>query len=467
MGKKNHGRNRKRQTKSRIFWGSGSSFAPRILKVLSEGPLGFADLKRSLNVESSGHIQFHLDKLDGLIKTDEYGKYCISDKGKDALLTMQPIEKYNEDARFREQAGLLIRALRSDLKSVQEIAIAQLSLFGPKVIPFLTSALLEALAESKSLEGKNSHSYYNGNENLADAPERAVTGLVVVLGIIGVPSVVPDIASTLPRTEAFEALAKIGNKQALDAVVSQIPSWFDKNIHYKKYGAMGGHYGEKDEDYSDVVSVAKVEGFLTKIFNSFDEEGRIALETALNDENFEGKNVLSHNNVIARVLAVVGDDKSIPALTIALEKGNFATKTEAARALNGLKAVEVMPKVINELLKTANSLTKARNERGYWANEDHPAKKACEVLANTVLSLGSTDDWITVAFHRPRIEGYAEPFDEAIVNAKDKAVPALTKLLEAPDSSVQSAAAEMIAKIKRGNNNNQTSNSQSRGWERV
>ena len=69
---------------------------------------------------------------------------------------------------------------------------------------------------------------------------------------------------------------------------------------------MGGHYGEKDEDYSDVVSVAKVEGFLTKIFNSFDEEGRIALETALNDENFEGKNVLSHNNVIARVLAVVG-----------------------------------------------------------------------------------------------------------------------------------------------------------------
>jgi len=63
-----------------------------ILKALSEGPLGFADLKKKTAIDSSGHLQHHLNKLNGLIKTDEYGKYCLSDQGKDALLTVQTVE---------------------------------------------------------------------------------------------------------------------------------------------------------------------------------------------------------------------------------------------------------------------------------------------------------------------------------------------------------------------------------------
>lgn len=63
-----------------------------ILKVLSEVSLGFAELKKKTGIESSGHLQHHLNKLDGLIKTDEYGKYCLSDQGKDALLTVQTVE---------------------------------------------------------------------------------------------------------------------------------------------------------------------------------------------------------------------------------------------------------------------------------------------------------------------------------------------------------------------------------------
>jgi outer membrane protein assembly factor BamB/DNA-binding HxlR family transcriptional regulator len=63
-----------------------------ILKALSEGALGFADIKKKLGIESSGHLQHHLNKLNGLIKTDEYGKYCLSDQGKDALLTVQTVE---------------------------------------------------------------------------------------------------------------------------------------------------------------------------------------------------------------------------------------------------------------------------------------------------------------------------------------------------------------------------------------
>ena len=64
-----------------------------ILKALSEGPQGFADLKKKLGIDSSGHLQHHLNKLNDLVKTDEYGKYPLSDQGKDALLSVETVEK--------------------------------------------------------------------------------------------------------------------------------------------------------------------------------------------------------------------------------------------------------------------------------------------------------------------------------------------------------------------------------------
>jgi DNA-binding transcriptional ArsR family regulator len=64
-----------------------------ILKALSDESVGFADLKKKLGIESSGHLQHHLNKLDDLVKTDEYGKYTLSDQGKDALLSVQTVER--------------------------------------------------------------------------------------------------------------------------------------------------------------------------------------------------------------------------------------------------------------------------------------------------------------------------------------------------------------------------------------
>jgi hypothetical protein len=55
--------------------------------------MGFADLKKKLGIESSGHLQHHLNKLNDLVKTDEYGKYTLSDQGKDALLSVQTVER--------------------------------------------------------------------------------------------------------------------------------------------------------------------------------------------------------------------------------------------------------------------------------------------------------------------------------------------------------------------------------------
>ncbi|MGB9713364.1 MAG: winged helix-turn-helix domain-containing protein [Candidatus Bathyarchaeales archaeon] len=64
-----------------------------ILKALQEENLTFADLKRKMRIESSGHLQHHLSKLGYLIKTDEYGKYCLSEHGKDALFVVQTVER--------------------------------------------------------------------------------------------------------------------------------------------------------------------------------------------------------------------------------------------------------------------------------------------------------------------------------------------------------------------------------------
>jgi len=63
-----------------------------ILKALNEGAMDFAELKKRVNIKSSGHLQHHLSKLDGLIETDGNGKYCLSDQGKDALLAVQTVE---------------------------------------------------------------------------------------------------------------------------------------------------------------------------------------------------------------------------------------------------------------------------------------------------------------------------------------------------------------------------------------
>jgi outer membrane protein assembly factor BamB/DNA-binding HxlR family transcriptional regulator len=81
------------QQRAEIFDALGHPTRIIILKTLNEEPLGFADLKKRVGIDSSGHLQHHLNKLDGLIKTDEHGKYCLSDQGKDALLSVQTVEK--------------------------------------------------------------------------------------------------------------------------------------------------------------------------------------------------------------------------------------------------------------------------------------------------------------------------------------------------------------------------------------
>ena len=66
-----------------------------ILKALSERPEGFAELKRTTGIESSGNLTFHLNKLGRLVKTGPEGKYCLTDEGKEAVRVVEATERLN------------------------------------------------------------------------------------------------------------------------------------------------------------------------------------------------------------------------------------------------------------------------------------------------------------------------------------------------------------------------------------
>jgi DNA-binding HxlR family transcriptional regulator len=135
-----------------------------ILKVLNEGAIGFADLKKKTAIESSGHLQHHLNKLDGLIKTDEYGKYCLSDQGKDALLTVQTVENVSSIRGTKNPEKIHLRRFKTKmgLKSVTLLLAALLIV--SSAIALLeynqTSALQKEIARSNGINFE-AMAYYN------------------------------------------------------------------------------------------------------------------------------------------------------------------------------------------------------------------------------------------------------------------------------------------------------------------
>ena len=132
-----------------------------ILKALSEGALGFADLKKKTAIDSSGHLQHHLTKLNGLIKTDEYGKYCLSDQGKDALLTVQTVEK-TSGSRIKDTEK--IRSYRFNSKMVLKsvsLLLVVLLIASSAIALYEYNQTTVLQREFNQLNGKDAAAYYN------------------------------------------------------------------------------------------------------------------------------------------------------------------------------------------------------------------------------------------------------------------------------------------------------------------
>ncbi|MFW9943957.1 MAG: ArsR/SmtB family transcription factor [Candidatus Sifarchaeia archaeon] len=65
-----------------------------ILRELSKGSRGFADLKRRLKVSSSGLLDFHLKKMVSIITTNADGEYTLNDRGYAAVQAVDVVSKY-------------------------------------------------------------------------------------------------------------------------------------------------------------------------------------------------------------------------------------------------------------------------------------------------------------------------------------------------------------------------------------
>ncbi len=71
--------------RAELFEALGHPTRIRILELLAASPMSFSDLKKALSIESSGRLQFHLGKLDTLVKVVSEGQYALSDEGREAL----------------------------------------------------------------------------------------------------------------------------------------------------------------------------------------------------------------------------------------------------------------------------------------------------------------------------------------------------------------------------------------------
>jgi len=108
--------------RAELFDSLGHPVRLAILQSLSSEPLGFSDLKRILGIESSGHLTFHLGKLDGLVKVTPEGNYALTDIGREALRLLETIDKAKG---VYDYTGNVFRQIRMTVKYV----LAVLSIF--------------------------------------------------------------------------------------------------------------------------------------------------------------------------------------------------------------------------------------------------------------------------------------------------------------------------------------------------
>ncbi len=111
--------------KAELFEAVGHPNRIRILQALDGGPVGFADLKKKVGMESSGHLSFHLGKLDHLVALNPEGRYTLTGEGREALSMIQTVREKGNGRWTRPSLGV-----GKPLVAVLLAAIVVLAAFG-------------------------------------------------------------------------------------------------------------------------------------------------------------------------------------------------------------------------------------------------------------------------------------------------------------------------------------------------
>jgi len=104
------------QARAELFEALGHPIRIRILQTLEREPMGFAELKKAVGIESSGHLTFHLGKLEGLLKVGQDGGYSLTDEGREALRVISA-------TRDEGEGGIKLRAPRMAARNVAIVAL--------------------------------------------------------------------------------------------------------------------------------------------------------------------------------------------------------------------------------------------------------------------------------------------------------------------------------------------------------
>jgi HEAT repeat protein len=188
-----------------------------------------------------------------------------------------------ERQRFSEQVGLLVGALRSKEEGVQELAVVQITLLGPKVVPYLSSALEDALDESDMRQ--------SAHQSISSA-ERGIAGICNAMGIIRASDAAMDLAAALPRKEAVDALSKIGGERALNLIIDTIENEQGMGGPLRSYGG-NSSWPSSDPDTDPA--------FVRRVFLRFGEVGRKRLQEELANGS------ASRRAAVAEIIRIMGD----------------------------------------------------------------------------------------------------------------------------------------------------------------
>jgi DNA-binding transcriptional ArsR family regulator len=138
--------------RAELFDALGHPVRIRILHALEDGPLGFSDLRRKVGLESGGHLQFHLGKLDGLVKTTADNTYMLTDDGREALRIVSTQTASSRGLSDEKRQGTKIIVSRAVLAGLIAAVVLLASLTGA-VYWQMTSQLDARQREITRLQG--------------------------------------------------------------------------------------------------------------------------------------------------------------------------------------------------------------------------------------------------------------------------------------------------------------------------
>lgn len=307
-----------------------------ILKALSENPAGFAELKKQIGIESSGHLQHHISKLNDLVKTDENGKYALSDEGKDALNSVETVEKVTESGARKKQKAVTVKT--STVLKLASLALVALLVASCALVVFennTVSLLKNELNQRDAVISDLCSQVDSLNATVSQQTETVSylnTELNLAKSVLSIEH--PEESRYLTTEEPEENVTKI--------LLESTDVWFQSdyvdssfsdfaNVQVKVGGALGMYDVDVGGDNVTVFIVRcnTFNGYSWMSYTS-DEPFLLIGATVKNDYTLEDAENLTDQNAPVSNLTSMGNSWSFVKLTVKLydAHGNIIESTE-------------------------------------------------------------------------------------------------------------------------------------------